>query len=119
MSAPFSLGRRDNLSTGSRFPVERDTSSAVGRPALSYQQAMAIVPALDLRMPQDDEPHHNHAPANIEAEQALLGALLYDNAVFERLGDNLQARTSLSPSMAASTAPSRPRFARGSWPSRS
>ena len=33
-----------------------------------------------------------HAPANVEAEQALLGALLYDNAAFERLGDNLQAR---------------------------
>ncbi|MBU2135654.1 MAG: replicative DNA helicase, partial [Alphaproteobacteria bacterium] len=58
---------------------------------------MAIVPALDLRMPQDDEPHHNHAPANIEAEQALLGALLYDNAVFERLGDNLQARHFFEP----------------------
>ncbi|MDB5566875.1 MAG: hypothetical protein JWP84_3441, partial [Tardiphaga sp.] len=25
-----------------------------------------------------------HAPANVEAEQALLGALLYDNAAFER-----------------------------------
>jgi replicative DNA helicase len=52
---------------------------------------MAIVPALDLR------PAHNdiaipHAPANIEVEQALLGALLYDNAAFERLGDYLQAR---------------------------
>ena len=52
---------------------------------------MALVPVLDLR------PAHNdiaipHAPANIEAEQALLGTLLYDNAAFERLGDYLQAR---------------------------
>lgn len=52
---------------------------------------MALVPALDLR------PAHNdaviaHAPANIEAEQALLGVLLYDNSAFERLGDHLQAR---------------------------
>jgi replicative DNA helicase len=52
---------------------------------------MALVPALDLR------PVHNdvaipHAPANIEAEQALLGTVLYDNAAFERLGDFLQAR---------------------------
>jgi replicative DNA helicase len=30
-------------------------------------------------------------PHNLEAEQALLGALLYDNAAYERLGDNLQA----------------------------
>ena len=33
-----------------------------------------------------------HAPCNIEAEQALLGALLYDNAAYERLSDRLQAR---------------------------
>jgi replicative DNA helicase len=32
-----------------------------------------------------------HAPANIEAEQALLGVLLYDNAAYERLSDALQA----------------------------
>jgi replicative DNA helicase len=31
-------------------------------------------------------------PHNLEAEQALLGALLYDNAAFERLADTLQAR---------------------------
>jgi replicative DNA helicase len=31
-------------------------------------------------------------PHSLEAEQALLGALLYDNAAFERLGDHLQAR---------------------------
>jgi replicative DNA helicase len=32
------------------------------------------------------------APHNLEAEQALLGALLFDNAAYERLGDNLQSR---------------------------
>ena len=31
-------------------------------------------------------------PCNIEAEQALLGTLLYDNAAYERLIDKLQAR---------------------------
>lgn len=52
---------------------------------------MAIVPALDLR-PAVNDTAIPHAPANIEAEQALLGAVLYDNAAFERLGDFLQAR---------------------------
>jgi replicative DNA helicase len=33
-----------------------------------------------------------HIPCNIEAEQALLGAILYDNAAYERLSDRLQAR---------------------------
>ena len=49
---------------------------------------MTIVPALDLRAA---EPHPQHAPANIEAEQALLGALLFDNNAYERLSDQLQA----------------------------
>ena len=31
-------------------------------------------------------------PHNLEAEQALLGAILYDNAAYERLTDRLQAR---------------------------
>ncbi|WP_304218880.1 DnaB-like helicase N-terminal domain-containing protein, partial [Phenylobacterium aquaticum] len=52
---------------------------------------MALVPALDLR-PAHNDAGIPHAPANIEAEQALLGAVLYDNAAFERLGDFLQAR---------------------------
>src|SRR5262249_327351 len=50
-----------------------------------------IVPALDLR-PASNDLAIPHAPANIEAEQALLGALLYDNAAFERIGDFLQDR---------------------------
>src|SRR5882757_2813255 len=49
---------------------------------------MTIVPALDLR---SAEPHPAHAPANIEAEQALLGAILFDNAAYERLSDQLKA----------------------------
>jgi replicative DNA helicase len=52
---------------------------------------MALVPALDLRPVNTDIPIA-HTPSNVEAEQALLGAILYDNAAFERLGDNLQAR---------------------------
>jgi replicative DNA helicase len=50
---------------------------------------MTIVPSLDLR---SAEPHPPHAPANIEAEQALLGAILFDNAAYERLSDQLQGR---------------------------
>ena len=32
------------------------------------------------------------APHNLEAEQALLGAVLFDNAAYERLSDRLQGR---------------------------
>ncbi len=61
---------------------------------------MSIVPALDLRPAAQDPsqaPAVARPPANIEAEQALLGALLFDNAAFERLGDNLQARHFFEP----------------------
>jgi replicative DNA helicase len=58
---------------------------------------MAIVPALDLRTPSSDDVTIAQAPSNIEAEQALLGALLFDNAAFERLGDHLQARHFFEP----------------------
>jgi replicative DNA helicase len=57
---------------------------------------MALVPALDLRPVSNDAPIA-HAPANVEAEQALLGALLYDNAAFERIGDYLQGRHFFEP----------------------
>jgi replicative DNA helicase len=50
---------------------------------------MALAPALDLRPAADAGPPH--APANIEAEQALLGALLYDNGAYERISDALMA----------------------------
>src|SRR3978361_1216441 len=56
---------------------------------------MAIIPALDLRTPSNDV--IPHVPSNVEAEQALLGALLYDNAAFERLGDHLQGRHFFEP----------------------
>jgi replicative DNA helicase len=49
---------------------------------------MALVPALDLR-PTDPVPAR--APSNIEAEQALLGAILFDNAAYERVGNALKA----------------------------
>jgi replicative DNA helicase len=49
---------------------------------------MALVPALDLR-PADPVPAR--APSNIEAEQALLGAILFDNAAYERVGNALKA----------------------------
>jgi replicative DNA helicase len=57
---------------------------------------MALVPLLDLRVaaPASDI---THAPCNIEAEQALLGVLLYDNSAYERLSDDLQARHFFEP----------------------
>ena len=50
---------------------------------------MAIVPLLDLRAPTPSA-DVLHAPSNIEAEQALLGVLLYDNSAYERLSDSFQ-----------------------------
>jgi replicative DNA helicase len=52
---------------------------------------MALVPALDLRPVADSDPIAQ-TPHNLEAEQALLGALMFDNAAYERLSDQLQAR---------------------------
>jgi replicative DNA helicase len=51
---------------------------------------MALVPKLDLR-PAAPVLDIQHAPANLEAEQALLGVLLYDNGAAERLSDALAA----------------------------
>jgi replicative DNA helicase len=51
---------------------------------------MALVPLLDLRA-ANTPPDFAHAPANIEAEQALLGVLLYDNGAYEKVSDTLQA----------------------------
>ena len=53
---------------------------------------MALAPALELHPVSDPVDHVAHIPHNIEAEQALLGSLLFDNAVFERLSDQLQPR---------------------------
>ena len=49
---------------------------------------MAAVPALDLRTVESTP---TRAPSNLEAEQALLGAILFDNAAYERIGDALKA----------------------------
>jgi replicative DNA helicase len=48
---------------------------------------MADVHHLDVRQ---DEPPTAGAPANIDAEQAILGAILFDNAAYERIGDLLR-----------------------------
>ncbi len=58
---------------------------------------MALVPMLDLRPPAAESPEVAQAPSNLEAEQALLGALLYDNAAFEKLSDALQPRHFFEP----------------------
>ncbi len=51
---------------------------------------MALVPQLDLR-PAAPVLDVAQPPANLEAEQALLGVLLYDNSALERLSDALGA----------------------------
>jgi replicative DNA helicase len=51
---------------------------------------MSAAPALDLEHPVE-APEIAHLPANIEAEQALLGALLYDNSAYERLADSFRS----------------------------
>ena len=43
------------------------------------------------------EPPLAALPSNVEAEQALLGAVLFDNAAYERLSDRLQARHFFEP----------------------
>ncbi len=50
---------------------------------------MALAPLLDLRLAQTAN-QTTRAPCNLEAEQALLGILLYDNGAFERLSDALR-----------------------------
>ncbi|WP_454718823.1 replicative DNA helicase [Caulobacter segnis] len=57
--------------------------------------AIAEVPRLETTAPQ--ELVVAVAPHNMEAEQALLGILLYDNAAYERLTDSLQARCFYEP----------------------
>jgi replicative DNA helicase len=57
---------------------------------------MALVPQLDLR-PATPVLDVVHAPANLEAEQALLGVLLYDNSAAERLSDALAERHFFEP----------------------
>ncbi len=49
---------------------------------------MALVPLLDLR-PAEPE-GMAHAPSSLEAEQALLGVILFDNSAYERLGDHIR-----------------------------
>lgn len=44
---------------------------------------MALVPALDLRPAADPRDHEAKAPASVEAEQAFLGALLYEPAALD------------------------------------
>ena len=48
-------------------------------------------PAFDIALSGAQDPLAS-VPHNLEAEQALLGAILYDNAAYERLPDRLQPR---------------------------
>jgi replicative DNA helicase len=51
---------------------------------------MALLDSTARRQPADAEPLYRAAPHNIEAEQALLGALLVNNEAFYRVSDFLE-----------------------------
>ena len=51
-----------------------------------------ISAAFDFTPHAPADPPLDHMPSNVEAEQALLGILLYDNGAYERLTDALGAR---------------------------
>jgi replicative DNA helicase len=55
---------------------------------------MSIVPALDLRPANESRAP---LPHNLDAEQALLGILLYDNGAFERLPDGFRGEQFYEP----------------------
>lgn len=52
---------------------------------------------LDITAAANDDDLPNVAPHNIDAEQALLGAILYDNEVYNRMGDFLRAEQFYDP----------------------
>ncbi len=56
---------------------------------------MALTPALDLREVSNDP--LAYAAASVEAEQALLGACLYDNATVEHIDESLQPQHFFEP----------------------
>ena len=58
---------------------------------------MPLAPVLELRAPGAGDSEIAHQPANLEAEQALLGILLFDNAAYERLSDTLLGRHFFEP----------------------
>ena len=48
------------------------------------------LPATARKLPSDPTPRYRAAPHNIEAEQALLGAILVNNEAFYRVSDFLE-----------------------------
>lgn len=57
---------------------------------------MALVPALDLR-PASNDAGIVGAPSNVEAEQALLGAVLYNNEAMKLVADQITAEDFYEP----------------------
>src|SRR5438067_8864137 len=51
---------------------------------------MALQDATARKLPSDPTPAYRAAPHNIEAEQALLGAILINNEAFYRVSDFLE-----------------------------
>ncbi|MGE3146048.1 MAG: DnaB-like helicase N-terminal domain-containing protein, partial [Pseudorhodoplanes sp.] len=58
---------------------------------------MALLDSTARRLPADAPTHYRTAPHNIEAEQALLGALLVNNEAFYRVSDFLEPRHFFEP----------------------
>ena len=66
---------------------------------MRYDRKMTSLPAADRSaegpetgFPAASAPVFPHVPCNIEAEQALIGCILYDNAAYERLTDKMSAK---------------------------
>ncbi len=58
---------------------------------------MAVIDSLARRQPSEAAPLFRSAPHNIEAEQALLGAILINNDAFYRVSDFLEPKHFLEP----------------------
>src|SRR5215216_7932347 len=58
---------------------------------------MALQDAAARKLPSDPTPAYRAAPHNIEAEQALLGAVLVNNEAFYRVSDFLEPGHFLEP----------------------
>jgi replicative DNA helicase len=58
---------------------------------------MSNQPALPLPVPNAPAPQPRATPHNLEAEQALLGAILFDNETYNRINSNLQEKHFFDP----------------------
>ena len=63
----------------------------------SRDRSMAPLDSTARKLPEPAAPHYRTAPHNIEAEQALLGAILVNNEAFYRVSDFLEPQHFFEP----------------------